>query len=212
MTTSPEIKGLTDIEARTLLTSELNALRGVAIQSYARLEQSLCGIFGHLAGVTDQIAGIIFFKMVNARSRIAVMERLKRLKHGDAHNLFFNSIMSEAGRLDGVRNHVVHWHTIQTVNATDEGGTWTVFLSPPNFWDFDDNSPTMTFDDLREFDARCDLYSRALNLLRGYWLHPKRETTWRDIFEQPLRYPLPEGHPLTRLPTAPPTQPESSAE
>jgi hypothetical protein len=198
-------RAFTNSDVNAQLISELNAVRGAAIQSYARLEQSLCGMFAYLAGVTDQIAGIIFFKMVNARSRIAVLERLKRLKHGDEFNLYFNSIMAEAGRLDGLRNQLIHWHTVHSVAATKAGNDWDVFLSPPNFWDFGINSPTMTLDNIREFDDRCDVFSRGLNMLKRYWLNQESAASWRDRFEQPLVYPLPEGHPLIRKPQAPPS-------
>jgi hypothetical protein len=182
------------------IVDEFNALRGEAIQAYAQLESSLSSMFAYLAGVSGQVAGIIFFKMVNARSRIAVLERLKRLKHADAFNLYFNSIMAEAGRLDGQRNKLIHWHRILSITA-HEGGldTSDTFLTAPNFWDFDESSETMTATDIQEFAQRCDIFGRGLNMLTHHWSHPGRgDGTYHDIFEQPLRYPIPEDHLLAR--------------
>src|SRR4051794_30862433 len=84
-------------------------VRAAAIQSYADLEQGTCRLFAHLTGLSDRVAGIIFFKLSNARSRLAILERLKRLKYGNTFSLYFNSLTKEIQRLDGTRNNIVHW-------------------------------------------------------------------------------------------------------
>lgn len=163
-------------------------------------------LFAHLAGVSHQVAGIIFFRIVNTRSRLAILERLMRLKHGDRYNAFFNATMKRVSALDTTRNSIIHWATMINVETPEVSFS----LVPPNFWDHDENTPEVTHADLIEFEIDCDYHARGLNAftmhLSGYEL-PEPS---RGIFQQPLPYPPPEDHPLFRKPLAPSNPPQSS--
>jgi hypothetical protein len=67
---------------------EFWAIRGKAVQAYASLEQSLCRIFGQLAGSTFSVAGVIFFKITSAQARNSIIEKLFQKKFGNATTCF----------------------------------------------------------------------------------------------------------------------------
>ena len=186
--------------------------RATAIREYAGLEQSLCRLFAHLAGLTDQVAGIIFFKMVNARSRVAVMERPKHLKYDAGFSLYFNSVMKAVGNLDGDRNKIVHWGEAVVIKSDGEGHYKDAFLVPPNFWDWDEKTPSLSHLQIVEFCYKCDFFARALNGLTWHWIGHNQNDAWLDIFERELSYPPPEDHPLIRTQPAPAHPPPSSSQ
>jgi hypothetical protein len=64
------------------------AVRGLAIQAYANLEQSLCRLFGLFAGVTPDVAGVIFFKITSVRVIEEIVDKLLRKKHGTTYAAF----------------------------------------------------------------------------------------------------------------------------
>jgi hypothetical protein len=184
------------------LAREFRIARSEAIQAYSHWEQGLCSLFGHLAGTTDQIAGIIFFKMVNARSRIAALERLKKLKYGDARKPFFNSLMSAAQPFDTERNKIVHWNeAIDSSGYFSSTATVRVILHSPNFSDTSPDDPVIDIGALKTFSDKCLIYGHLLFMLRRDWHNPKTSPSraCRDIFERPVTYPLPKDHPLARL-------------
>ena len=82
--------------------------RAAAIQAYAKLEQALCGLFAFVLGVDAPTAGIVFFKIVNSKSRLDIIEKLKKRKLGAAHNLYFNSLLTGMKKLDGRKFFNVH--------------------------------------------------------------------------------------------------------
>jgi hypothetical protein len=194
------------------ITREFRIARADAIQAYSYFEGSLCALFSHLAGVTDQIGGIIFFKMVNARSRIATLERLKRLKYGSARNLYFNSIMAATTPLDGERNKIVHWHEVVDSAGYFGQPSVRVLLHAPNFWDATPESPVLDIAAMNEFANKCLTFSHATKALTADWTG-RPWLSSPDIFEQPVKHPLPEDHPLIRflraLEDQPPPSPES---
>jgi len=187
------------LSERDELVREFRIMRANAIQAYSHLESSLCGLFGHLAGVTDQVAGIIFFKMVNARSRIATLERLKRVKYGTERNLFFNSLMAATQALDGERNKVVHWQeTIDRAGYYDSTKDIRVILHRPNFSDSSPDDTVIDVAGMERFRDKCLVYGYGALFLRIDWMG-RGQKSLRGIFEQPLPYPLPEDHPLAQL-------------
>jgi hypothetical protein len=148
-----------------------------------------------LGDMPPEVSGI--FKITNARSRNEIITELKKKKYAGSCNLFWNSSMKEVGRLDELRNRIVHWHSVAKVGGTEQAITMEAVLSPGNFAA---NSPTeMSIPDLRDFCARCDIFSRALNILYLHWMKPEHEIAQSllDIFQRELVYPLPPGHPLS---------------
>jgi hypothetical protein len=186
--------------------------RAIAIQAYAALEQSLCFLFAHLSDTSQQVAGTIFFRITNAASRVAILEKLMRMKHGNANRLFFNSVIAAIRPLDGKRNEIIHWHTTVVVgDGPTPGEAWLhLELAPPNFWVRDKNTPSILPEDMMAFEAKCDFWGRAINMLTMHLMHGPLDGAWPEIFEQPLGYPPLEAHPLFRQPSVRPTLPEPS--
>lgn len=170
------------------------AERGYAIAQYAYYEEALACLFAYLIGLPPQLAGIPFFKINNARSRVAILERLLKKKHGATYNIFWNSLIKELQKLDNQRNNVVHWTTVITCSEPP-----VVDLIPPNYWDSDANTPAMNLQDLEEFSAKCNFFTATLSFflytLQG---EPFVPPAWLGIFQLPVTYPPPTGHPLNQ--------------
>lgn len=186
---------------------EFWSVRGKAIQAYASLEQSLCLVFCVVADLRRDIAGIIFFKIVNTPARNTILEDLIKKKFGAKFNPFWNSTFSELQKLDSKRNEIVHWNAINNVGTDGAGEMKTeIILRPPKTWGFDPTAPTLKTQDLRDFMAKCDFYTQACN---GFFATMKKPEAgdfalsdaqlkpWLDIFQQPLVYPPPDTHLLS---------------
>ena len=61
---------------RAAAKDEFYILRGKAIQAFAGLEQSLCLLFRYVTDTTPDVAGIIFFKIVNASTLHYILDKL----------------------------------------------------------------------------------------------------------------------------------------
>jgi hypothetical protein len=192
------------------LQRELALYRGLAINAYAGLEQSLFMIMADLGEIPHATARLIFFRISNARARNEIVDKLKKAKFGSKNNLFWNSVMKEIGLLDQRRNQVVHWHTNIFLGGDWAGVPSSSGLSNPG--QLGGASPKMTIADLKDFSSRCNVFSQALHQIVFYWrmVPPGTMTPSLEIFQRPLTYPPPPGHPLFPKPKALHTRPRSS--
>lgn len=171
--------------------------RALAIQAYAEVERSLCWMFGFLIEVDDNVAGIIFYRMVNSRSRLAVIEDLKKLRWGDKYDAYFRSVIRALKPLDQERNQIVHWHGQPWhMPERSRGG----YLRPANFSAGGDIEKWIDPEQLIEFAYKCDFYARSINMMvfTEALPIPISEDPSQYILQQPAAYPPPEGHPLFR--------------
>ncbi len=194
MTLSPNEQVKQQEDARL----ELLVARANAIQAYATLEQSLCSIFAHCLEAKPDKAGIVFFRLSNARSRNYILEQLLKRTYGDTYSQFWSSSARIIGSLDHERNEIVHWQTMIHVGDAPT----TASLVPPNFWTFNSLTPQKTPEHLRAFSAKADFMSRLLNmfhaLITGMLKGADAEQPWLDICQQEVVYPPPDNHPLSR--------------
>ena len=166
--------------------------RSDAIQEYANLEQSLCDLLAHAGDMKPIVAGAIFFKMVNARSRMRVLEQLMKLKHKDGYKVFMKSVSKLVHALDQERNTIVHWHMSADVMAGDDGQIQRVdiTLSPPNFWDTESEAQNIGIGELVQFCAKCQWVSTTINtFVSGLSDKHPQHGAWQDRYQQPLTYP-----------------------
>jgi hypothetical protein len=195
------------------------AIRGLAIQAYANLEQSLAQLFTGLAEMKMDIAQIVFFKITSADSRNKIIAKLFKRKFKSDFNLFRNSLLDQLRPIDIERNAIVHWNVVNEVGLDAEGKTTSVpKLMPPTFWIRDSNTPEMRKNDLLAFITKCDFYSRLLNMFcmttgliaLSVPIPEADKKPWLDIFAQPIVYPPRATHPLSPTPQASGTPPQSS--
>ncbi len=182
--------------------------RAKYIAAYAALEQQLSSLFAHLSGTTNQVAGVIFFRISSARSRLTIIDRLMRIRYGGEYRLFFNSLIRDLKQLDQKRNEIVHWYPV--TQLTDHGTRFG--LTPPNIWDSGPNTQTLQVSDLEARRAECEFYS---GLLSVFWLVLKGHTQGApaallDIYQRPVEYPPPDTHPLSPNHKDPGSSPQSS--
>ena len=183
---------------------EFMIARAGAVQAYATIEQSLCTIFASMLQVPNAYAGVVFFRMSTARARNATVEALVRKRLGSEFNPFMNSIVAMLKQIDQRRNEIVHWHMVHSVSSQPQGPlahSWS--LTPPNFWDMSASTPKINISDLEDFSSKCDVIHRALNMFHvatnpSFALPDETRQSWLERFRQPLAYPLPDTHPLSR--------------
>lgn len=190
--------------------------RGKAIEAYAQLEQSLCSLFAFCCGITRELAAIIFFKITNSQARNSIIERVVRQKYEDKYNLFLNSYLKQLREIDIKRNEIVHWIAAAYVALNvDNCVIVGVGLVPPSYWAHKADTPRILPSDLAAFSDKCGVFARLCTMFHGFLSEPPGlvlDAAWQDIFQQPLVYPLPEGHPLNRRGPEPNIQPQPSQE
>ena len=146
------------------------------------------------------------------------MGKLLQAKLGDRYNLFRNSLFKQLGSIDRERNEVVHWNVINQIGADADGNTTSVLIMvPPAYW-IGDDTPERTREDLVAFSRKCGFYARLIErfgvTLAGVGREKLEEygdehlpieelekyrdedDRWKQLFEQPIIYPPPDGHPL----------------
>jgi len=188
--------------------------RATAIQAYANIESALCTLFSRLLGIAEDTAGVVFYRITNARYRNKILQELQEKRCGDTHAKFWNSFESFVRRLDQRRNEIVHWHVVQDLDLSKphpEVASWN--LRPPAGWLL--GSPAVISDkEMVEFIQQCEFISRLTNMFGMIIVQGKgsedSRAPWLKIFQQPIVYPPPEGHPLYPRPKEPSPRPQSS--
>lgn len=171
--------------------------RASAIEHYANIEQVLASLCAYLMGVTVDIAGIPFFKINNARARLAMLDRLLKKKHGDTYNIFWNSLNKQLNPISEKRNLIVHWITKKTVTSNNDRYS---SLVGANYWDRTEHSPEILLNEIYDFIIKCHFYYHLIQ--HFHWvisgLPKKIDESWPKICQQQIIYPPPKTHPLYR--------------
>lgn len=115
-----------DDSLKLVQVTAFDAARVEAIEAYASLEASLAALLTNLLGVSAQKAEIIFYRVINARSRCAILADLLKTKHGAAYTPFWRALEGQIKYLDGQRNQIIHWAGITHHRKPNETNT----LSP----------------------------------------------------------------------------------
>ncbi len=181
---------------------KLQIARANAIQRYADLEQALCELFSYLSDTDPVVAGTIFFRIVNTRSRATILEKLMRKKHGKTYHEFFKSVMKGLRPIDDTRNEVIHWHLIGIGHRGANGKPEfrEMVLTPPALWMFESADQQHTTELLAAFSEKCAFFTRVLSAFTDKL--NRRVVLGRaslDIFHQAIKYPPPKSHPLAQV-------------
>lgn len=189
---------------------EFLLLRAQAINSYAGLESSLCSLLATLLGADLESASIIFYQVVNTRSRNRILEQLIKKRFSEEYSAYFHGIPNTPNKrglitlvndLDSSRNEIIHWHTVNHIGGDSQDTlTSTLVLQPPASF-FGRQDAMRTTSHLVEFIGKCDFVQRSINMFALYQrpldiLNDDFRDTWRDIFQRPCVYPPPDNHPL----------------
>lgn len=169
--------------------------RANAIDAYAGLERSLASLFSMLLDIDQDLATLVFYRIVNARSRNAMLQELITRKYGITYKRYWDSMFRFITKLDGKRNEIVHWHI---------GGIREPSLTHPKhfFWE-DQSDDGVTINQIEDFICRakfanCSIFVFSL-LMSGAVSEADGQTAWRKTFLQPVAYPPPAAHPLSAL-------------
>ena len=184
--------------------SRLMLTRSNAINDYARVELSLAMLLAQVLGVDMEAAGIIFFRIINTRSRNIILRQLLKKRFGDKYKTFWKSMEKLLRKIDQKRNEVVHWHVAHKLEMGKGPDAASEFeLNPPNFWARDRSDAAHTPESLLSFSKECDFTCRLLNMFVMYIsgnLGNADSGPWPEIFQQQVVYPPPRNHPLYQEP------------
>jgi hypothetical protein len=168
----------------------------------AAVEIALARLVASLLGTKPDLAGIILFRISNARARNKAIELLIKKKYGAKFNSYWNSVFKFITQLDQTRNEIVHWHMRITPNfgRTGKLTSATTELVPLNIWEHRRGKGRYSERDLINFSLKCEFAEAAVwsfvtyvAIRRG---HRKMRATWRDICQRALVYPPPDNHPI----------------
>jgi hypothetical protein len=174
-------------------------LRSAAVNNYAVLEQSLCRLFSFLLGAQEDRATIVFYRIVNTKSRNTIISKLMQRQFRDEIHLFWNSSLKLLRSLDERRNQIIHWHVVTNIQSTDDGNNSAhLTLNPPESLGSTEplTQQPLGEDQLVEFIRRADFMARLLNMFCFHHVSGPLEEPWPEIFRQAVVYPAPPDHPL----------------
>ena len=207
-------------------TGKMQTLRATAIEQYSKMEASLAQLLAHLADTADKVASIIYFQMINTRSRTKALEQLLQMKHGIQYDVHWHGQPGSPGKpkqtglfalirqTDEQRNNIVHWRTMGIIS---NGVAQDDQLVMPDFWYRAPDKPPepITTKMLEDFILKTEFIHRSINMFT--WFHdgrrgvtPEARQTWSEIFQQPALYPPLDTHPLSPNYKEPGSQPQSS--
>jgi hypothetical protein len=192
--------------------------RAEALNNYAALEQSLAGLFSTLMGsqgrpIDIRKSYLVFAQILSYRHRRVMLTNLIKIEHGDQYDVFTKSLMKRLTRIEDQRNRVVHWIVLSgTPGGKKFDAERDIALHQhPNIFGPD----RMTKNDLVIFSAKSKflkdlVFSFDMYLKIGPMMpsDPTR-TTWPEIFQRPVDYPLQSDHPLFHFHIKQPDQPQS---
>lgn len=180
--------GQTDEGAKLLFTVG----RGTAIQNYAALEHSLCFLMAYLMGTSVQVSSIVFFRIINTRSRTKILSDLVRLKIPQYQD-YWKSMFKLLRSIDETRNKIVHWTAVTKIDPP----AIRLSLRPPDFWN-GENATEIGVQELMVFANTCNFIQQSVNVfnLAIFQGGVPNQASWLEVFQQPVVYPPPSHHPL----------------
>jgi len=155
-----------------------------------------------LSDMPWESAVVVFYKITNTRARNDILEKLLHKKFGAQFNPFWNVYGREIGSLDRRRNEIVHWLAAANVliNSENQMLAGVALIPPASVVSGVPVTDYITTNDLIAFANKCGDFAR-LGVGLAMEIKPRDERVpWPGIFQQPLIYPLPEGH-LYRAPS-----------
>jgi hypothetical protein len=185
--------------------------RAQAIDAYAQVERWLNFLFSNLLGTPHDIGGIVFFRITNSSSRLAIIDSLFEKRHGNRFEGYWSGLPNTPNRrglvtlvrqLDTRRNEIVHWHTVNYIETDGQLRNSNLFLQKPNFWGFFSDSQSITVEEMEAFISKADFTSRSIMMLVLYISGqldqvPETKQQWHNVFLQPCLYPPSGDHPLS---------------
>jgi hypothetical protein len=179
-----------------------HALRGKAIDAYAKLDSSLFILFVMLGEIRWDIAGVIYHNIIDTRTRGRILSKLMRKKYKDQYRIFWRSLERGVARITEARNKIVH-HVVGHMQnpVTKQFAPVLIYGDVSNFNIKD--QPPIDISQIEAFVKECDFYHRLINMfytsltptIDSVWDEATRQS-WREIFQQPIVYPPPNNHPL----------------
>jgi hypothetical protein len=150
-------------------------------------------------GTDTQSAAITFFKITGQRTRLDILEALLGRKCGTTYNAFWNSFKGHVSHLDSTRNCVAHWHTAMVIN--DKGAFENLRLVPAYELDPDLTTQFLGAEGIDAFSEKCRVLARLCMMFCGVLrptagLESSALATSLNTCQQPITYPIPQGHPL----------------
>jgi hypothetical protein len=194
---------------------EFQIARGLAIESYANLERALCYVFGHLLGARQDRSSLVFFRIINYRSRNTIISDLLEKQYGTEFDVYWHGQPGGPGvkklpglfnlirTLDDGRNEIVHWQTVHRWGRDENTrhSSSSEELVPHIYFSKSTEVVAITKDGLKGFKEKTDFASGSTwmfyKVMAKDSVKEPEIATWLQIFQQPVIYPPSDNHPLS---------------
>ncbi|WP_428407953.1 hypothetical protein [Hyphococcus sp.] len=193
--------------------------RGDAIGAYGAYEQAIARCFIQLAKTDHKTGSLIFFKIVNTRTRLSIMDELLKEQFYPNYKKFWDSAFKHIRDIDHTRNKVVHWLPISELHVDEKGvasldsrKSKNCWLQPPDYWQAQKDKKELSINDILAFRHKTEYVTKNLDLwhIKVSGDLPDVAKTFSDKFQQSIPYPPPKDHPLYEPVPVWKNQPQSS--
>ncbi len=178
----------------SLNTNPVNILRSSALASYASLEANLASLFAALLEVPPKIADVVFWKILNTRSRCDMLTDLMKIRFQKKYEKWWSSMLKDIRGIDQGRNKVAHWRATD-FHDSRLNTKQTVLMNPSKNFLFEPEKG-MSERDLARLIRRTNFASSDVIefafYIQGLLSLPP------DKFLKPRVYPSLETHPVPR--------------
>src|SRR5258706_11474603 len=151
---------------------------GEAVEAYTDVEAAQFRLLAIILGVDDHTAAIIFFTVINVRSRQEMFETLLVKKHGRTYEKYWQSYTHYINKLSVFRNAIVHWHHTTILNTEGPSEAGIRHPTPKG------RGRALTASQLRPFIQDC-IRARVESDQFATFLRDGGEPTLHDRFLQP---------------------------
>lgn len=169
--------------------------RLAAVKEYAALEREIFLLFKFLMNTEAKVASAIFYQIVSARTRYAIIGSLLDIHHRWTFKRSWNRIERWLGNCDTARNHIIHWYetgfTSVTVDVEGDGETDVQYIPELRNSARYGRSETWfeeKFYDEDEIRAERDNIRVAKHIVNrfGMCICEPELWPWTDIYRQPV--------------------------
>lgn len=190
-----------------------DAARLRAIDQYALLEARLAWLLSIVLGVDIGKANVVFYRVVNARSRMGIISDLLAKSPFAETKPYWRSVEKAVIRIDGLRNRIIHYVSVYdhgTTGGTTPGTPKRTLLPGADF----STESQLTLEDLQSFKA--DVQTLATEImyyaifLRGDEKGSDHAPALLEIFRRPRDGQSRLALEKVLFPTAPPPPPQLS--
>jgi len=184
----------------------INLERGRALDTFAKLESTLCWVLAEVGNLEFKIASTIFYSNIFFQPRIEIISAIIESAYGNRFKIFWTSTCKILNSLNKQRNKIVHWHSYpvyeKNKNSDKKDFENTKFiLIHPIIKGPDDKLSELSSHNIEEFIKKTQYVTQVLNRFRHCFDKTVPILTKQEIklfSENELKYPPDKNDPFKK--------------